>query len=86
MNDKIKVDKENNFASVLINTKIYPAEVVLNSAQAFEQACWINVTGDPNSELKITLKPKEEDIDVNTLGNEFFNYILAAAKTKEESY
>jgi len=86
MNKNIEVDEKNNFVKVKINTKIYPAEVVLKSVQSFEESCWVNVQGDPNKELVITLKPKSEDINVKTLGNEFYNFVLGMSKTKEEEY
>lgn len=70
---------------VTINTVFYPKDYILRTAEKFENICWINLEGDPEGCLFLSLKPKKKDmkdIDLNSLGYEFMNHLLAEIKNE----
>jgi len=72
----IKTDKKENLVRLIVDTKFYGASAVIAAAKAYTESCWMYVDGDANDKLLVTMKPKSKEIDLNTLGYEFYNYIL----------
>lgn len=74
--EKIKIDKAKNEVLVSFNKKFYKQEFINQAVLDFKRICNIEkVKG------KIILKPKEQ-IDINVLGYEFYNYVLDLMKNK----
>lgn len=81
--EKISVDNKNKSVIVNLNTKIYPSEFVMRAAHSFSESCWINIESDSENSMKLSLKPKSDDIDLNILGYEFVNFVLGVIKNKD---
>lgn len=73
---KIQVDKSNKEVKLVVDTSFYGRAAVLEASKEFTQVCWVFVDGDIEDELFVTLKPKTNDINLDTLGHEFYNYML----------
>ncbi|MBS1266521.1 MAG: hypothetical protein MAG795_00488 [Candidatus Woesearchaeota archaeon] len=72
--DNISVEKGE--VRLLVDTRYYGFGAVLTAAKAYLDSCWVYVDGDAADIVLVTLKPKEKEIDVDTLGFEFFNFML----------
>lgn len=79
MEDKVVVSGEGNFATVSVDLKIYSLNTVYSAAYVFLDKAYIILDGDPNSGIKVYLKPKNEE-DAKKLGFEFWNELLNYAK------
>lgn len=75
--DKINVDLTKQEVMLFLNTKVYKTSCILEAADMFSDACWVNTDGDPQETMKVVLKPRSDDISLKTLGYEFYNYVLA---------
>jgi len=73
---KIKIDKHNNEVKLIVDTRFYGRAAVLEASKDFTQSCWVFVDGDIDDELFVSLKPKSGSINLDTLGQEFYNYML----------
>jgi His-Xaa-Ser system protein HxsD len=74
--DSILVDVKDNSVLIKINPKIYPLPIVYQAADLFIDRCYVFLDGDPEEEIKVILKPKEEDVNLEALGGEFNNELL----------
>lgn len=73
--ERIKVDREKNEVILSFNDKFYDKRFVDKAIEEFKQVCDIK-----RDNCLIVLRPKEK-IDLNTLGFEFYNYVLGLIKT-----
>lgn len=80
---KLIVEKKSRSVVLCFNTKVYSMGYILESARSFSDSCWVYVDGDPAGALYVTLTPKSEDMNLQRLGYEFYNYTLGLIKTKE---
>ncbi|MBD3202662.1 hypothetical protein GF327_00045 [Candidatus Woesearchaeota archaeon] len=74
--NSLKLDKENQEVKLIIDTKFYGYQSILHASKDFTENCWVFMDGDTSDKILVTLKPKNKDIDLNTLGYEFYNYTL----------
>jgi hypothetical protein len=70
------IDRKNKEVKLVVDTRFYGYGAVLQTAKDYTESCWVLVDGDKNDKLLVTLKPKTNDIELETLGFEFFNYML----------
>ncbi len=92
----IEIDDSKKTVSVVLNTRFYPKEKIEGAVKDFSKVCKVKLEdvfesksiakkaflmseGESNS-LKVSLTPKTKDVDLNTLGYEFCNYLLAEIK------
>lgn len=84
----IEIDKNKKTVSVILNTNFYPKEKIEKAAKEFSEACKVRIENIKNpspkkqNSLKLLLTPKKKGIDLNTLGYEFCNYLLAEIKSQ----
>lgn len=64
-----------NQVVVKVNPKVYPLEAVYSAAYVFMDRAYIVLDGDPEKEILVRLKLKEED-SLEKLGEEFNNELL----------
>lgn len=80
----IKINRESKGGKevvITINTVFYPREYILRTAEKFRDICWAKFEGDSEGCLSLHLKPKKKfDVNLNTLGYEFMNHLLAEIK------
>lgn len=79
--EKITVKKEEKQVLINFDTKLYPSDCIFKAAQDFSDSCWTSVDGSPEN-LQVMLRPKSEEIDLDTLGYEFYNYVLSIIKNE----
>lgn len=72
--ERIKINKAKNEVFVSFNEYFYKKEFVDQAVVDFKEACDIEKT-----EEGLLLRPKEE-MDIDTLGYEFYNYVLGLMK------
>jgi len=67
---------ENNAVVMTFNKNFYPKELIEQSALDFKEVCDCNFQDE-----KLALKPKSNEIDIELLGYEFYNYLLGLIKS-----
>jgi len=78
--EKVIILKNKKEVLVKFNTMFYPSECVSNGAKDFYDSCWISTDNDSNNNLLVTLIPKSKEVNLDTLGYEFYNYVLSIIK------
>lgn len=78
----INIDKEKNEVKIDINTEFYELDKIIESAQEFTDSCWVYVDRQNDSRVNVIIKPKSKEIDINTVGYEFYNFVLGLMKNK----
>lgn len=85
--EPIRVDPKGKEATVMVNTKLYPPEVIYSAAYVFLDKAHFLFDGDPKKEVVVTVKPKEKSLDLKRLcldfNNELINYsvyVIQAAR------
>ncbi|MAE42724.1 His-Xaa-Ser system protein HxsD [Candidatus Woesearchaeota archaeon] len=73
MDNKLKIIGDSVILS--INPKLYHLEVIYSASYVFLDKAYVFLDGDPEKEILVTLKPKE-NIDLEKLGGEFFNELV----------
>ena len=64
-----------NKVMVSVNPKFYNLDVVYSSLYNFLENCYCKVSGDPDEEIFVELKPKKK-MDLKKLGREFNNELV----------
>lgn len=76
---RILVNKESKEVFISFNTIFYPSSYLHQATSDFSDSCWTSI--DQNGkELVVKLKPKSDEINLDTLGYEFYNYVLGIIK------
>lgn len=85
--EPISIDPKRNEATVTVNTKLYPPEVIYSAAYVFLDKAHFLFDGDPKRGVVVTIKPKEDGLDLKRLcldfNNELINYsvyVIQAAR------
>ena len=81
----MEVHKDTNYVVVSINTKIYPIDVIQLAAYVMIDKAYIILDGDPNQEISVELRGKDQGISAEELGREFNNQLLNYAVYKIQS-
>jgi len=84
MVSNLEIDKESNSCIISVNPKMYSLDVIYSAAYVFLDKAYVLVDGDPNEEVIVELKPKEE-YDLEKLGREFNNELINYANYKDFS-
>lgn len=71
-----RVVVENNTVILTFNKNFYPGEIIRQSMADFHDVCDSGFEGE-----KLVLKPKSNEIDIELLGYEFYNYLLGLIKS-----
>jgi His-Xaa-Ser system protein HxsD len=85
VNTELKIDEKNNLVVITVNPKLYALDVIYSAAYVFLDRCYVLLNGEPETNIIIELKPKNEE-NVEKLGREFMNELLnySAYKTRAE--
>lgn len=80
----IHIDKFNHEVIVSVNQRIYSADYVMISAQAFTNTCWVYFdTGQIYTIVYIKPKNSLSHEELELLGYEFFNYLLGTIQNEK---
>jgi His-Xaa-Ser system protein HxsD len=84
---RILIDPKGDRATVHINARLYPLEVIYSAAYVYLDKAHFIFDGDPKKEVVVTITPKKSDLDLKHLCLEFNNelinysvYVIQAAK------
>jgi len=78
MDLKEKIRISDDYVVVSVNPKIYSLPTIYSAAYVFLDRAYIILDGDPEKEILVNLKPKN-DYDLEKLGMEFYNELLSYA-------
>jgi len=86
----ISLDKSDNSVLLSVNPKIYSLDVIYSAAYVFLDKAYILLDGDPEKEVVVRLRLKEEisensEKELKKLGNEFFNELLNYSFYKKQA-
>jgi len=84
MVSNIEIDKKENSCILSINPKIYSLDVIYSAAYVFLDKAYLLLDGDPETEIIVKLKPKEE-YSLEKLGDEFNNELINYSYYKVQS-
>lgn len=79
--EKIDVKKEEKQVLIKFDTRFYPSDCIFKAIQDFSDSCWTSVDSSSDN-VVVTLSPKSEEINLDTLGYEFYNYVLGIIKNE----
>lgn len=79
---KVSVDKGKNQAVTVFDTRFYTPESIKSSAEDFKDCCRLQIRSK-GDEITVLLSPKSKDIGLDSLGYEFYNYVLARMRSNE---
>ncbi len=83
MDEKINIDEKNKKVVIKFDTVFYPSGCVFKAVQDFSDSCWTSADGTLEN-LQVVLKPKSKNTSLDTLGYEFYNYVLSIIKNKNK--
>ena len=81
--NNILIDDKNKEVIINLNTVFYPEAFIIKTAEKFENFCWINLSGNSDKCVNVSLKPKDDAISYDKVGFEFMNHLLATIKDAE---
>lgn len=85
MLSNMELDKEKNRVLISLNPRIYPLDVVYSACYVFIDKAYVLLDGEPEEEIIVELKPKDESESIEKLGMEFSNELLNYAVYKRQS-
>jgi hypothetical protein len=77
--EKIIIDRAEKQVLINFDTRFYPNDCILKAMKDFSVSCWTSSNNNSDN-VSVTLKPKSEEISLDTLGYEFYNYVLSVIK------
>lgn len=73
---RVTVNKSENLAILTFNDNFYSRDLVSRAMMDFNEVCDSHFEGE-----NFILRPKNDEIDINNLGYEFYNYLLGLIKS-----
>ena len=73
---RIKIDENSNSVVLTFNENFYPKELIEQAISDFHEVCDSRFEDE-----NLVLKPKNNEVDINNLGYEFYNYVLGLIKS-----
>ena len=73
---RVAVDKIRKEVVLTFNDTFYPTNLIKQAMQDFNEVCDSHLEGD-----NFILSPKNDEVDIDTLGYEFYNYLLGLIKS-----
>lgn len=80
--DRIVIDRKSGKVIVNFETRLYPPEAIMESAQDYCESCWVYVDGNPDDKIAVTFAEKEQSSNLSMLGYEFYNHVLSVIQTQ----
>ncbi len=78
MEGNIEIREKEGYIWVSVNPKIYRLDVVYSAAYMFLENCYVLIDGDPEEEVIVELRPKNETeiTELKKIGMEFNNELI----------
>ncbi len=80
-----EIDKETNSVLISINPKIYPLDIIYSAAYIFTENCYVLLDGNPEDEVIVELKPKNDALELEKIAREFNNELITYANYAMQS-
>lgn len=74
--NNIEINRKENYVKVSVNPKIYPLNIVYSAAYVFLDKAFVNIEGNPEEEIIVTLIPKQPKTNLEALGRNFNNELI----------
>jgi His-Xaa-Ser system protein HxsD len=74
--NNMEIHRDENYIVVSLNPKMHSLDVIYSAAYVFLDRAYIIIGGNPEKEIIVEMKPKDQKIDLEDLGYEFNNEIL----------
>lgn len=72
----IEINKKENYVKISVNPKIYPLHIIYSAAYVFLDKAFVNIEGNPEEEIFVTLIPKQSNMNLEVLGRDFNNELI----------
>ncbi|RLI93382.1 MAG: hypothetical protein DRO89_00010 [Candidatus Altiarchaeales archaeon] len=82
---KVRIDEKKNRVTVTFDTRFYEPESIRLSVNDFRDCCSAKLKSE-DGKITVVLSPKSKEIDINTLGYEFYNYVLGRMRSSESRF
>ena len=83
----IEIDEKEGYAYFLINPKIYPLDIVYSAAYVMIDRAFVILDGDPEKEIKVEIRKKMPQHDINELvmsfNEELLNYAAYSVQSEK---
>lgn len=83
----MEIHKDGNYVIISLNPKIYSLDVMYSAAYVFLDRAYMMISGNPEKEILVEIKPKDSSVDLELLGrdfnNEILNYSVYSSQTKK---
>ena len=76
MKKNVSIDIKEGSVELKINAKVYPVGIIYQAADVFIDKAYVCLDGDPEKEIIVTLKPKEQDTGLEALAGDFQNELV----------
>ncbi len=73
--ENVRVDEKKNQVTVVLDARFYSPESIKLSTGDFRDCCSTKLEFK-NKGITVILSPNSKEIDINTIGYEFCNYVL----------
>jgi His-Xaa-Ser system protein HxsD len=74
--DNMTVNKSKNNVIISVNPKVYGLDTIFSAAYIFIDKAYVIVDGDPNEEIVVQLKAKDQETNLEKLGRDFNNELI----------
>ncbi len=81
----MEINKEEGYALISINPKIYPLDVVYSAVYILLDKAYLVIDGNPEEEIIVEIRSKEKNGDVEEIGHELNNELVNYAVYKTQS-
>lgn len=68
-----------------VNTSIYPLDVIYSVAYIFLDKYYISLDGDPKNIIRLSLTPKDKNLDSEKIESEVNNFLITYSFYKNQS-
>lgn len=85
MINNMEVHKKEGYVIVSVNPRIYSLDILYSAAYVLLDKAYLIIDGDPNEEILIEIRPRENGLDLETLGRELNNELINYAVYKLRS-
>lgn len=74
--NNIEINEKENYVKVSVNPKIYPLHIVYSAAYVFLDKAFVNIEGNPEEDILVTIIPKDLKTNLEALGRDFNNELI----------
>lgn len=74
--NNLEINRSDDKIIATIDPKIYSMAVIFSAAYVFIDKNYVVITGDPDKEVFVEIKPKEKEDDLEGIGRNFNNELL----------